>query len=124
MEGKRQHASLSTVKAGAFKPAEAGAVIGERRSRKRRASSQLKLTFLGVEHEAMNWSADGVMLNDRHPDVPVGTKVEGVITVAGLNGRYRFAGEIVRRDKRAQEMGLRFINPSRALLEALARISE
>ena len=118
MDGKRTHASLASFKAGAE------AIVGERRARKRRVSSQLKLTFLGVEHAALNWSQDGVMLVDRHPDVPIGTKLDGILTVAGYDGRYRFSAELVRRDKRAQEVGLRFVNPSRALLDAMAKITE
>jgi hypothetical protein len=120
MEAKRPPNNVSPLKA-ATAP---DAVAGERRDNKRYASRQLKLTFMGAEHIALNWSESGVLLEDRHPETPVGSKIDGVITVAGYEGRFRFTAEIVRRDKRAQEMALRFVNPSRALIDAIRRLSE
>jgi len=120
MEAKRPQSNVSPLKA----PTAPDAVAAERREHPRRASRHLKLTFMGAEHVALNWSESGVLLEDRHPETPVGSKVEGVITVAGSEGRFRFTAEIVRRDKRTQEIALRFVNPSRALLDTIRRISE
>lgn len=120
MEAKRPQTNVSPLKtAGA-----PDALAAERRADKRHASRQLKLTFMGAEHMAINWSESGVLLEDRHPETPVGSKIDGVVTVAGYEGRFRFSAEIVRRDKRAQEMALRFINPSRALIDTIRRITE
>lgn len=120
MEAKRTPINVAALKTGNVPDA----LAGERRGRKRRATSQLKLTFMGVEHPALNWSETGVLLADRHADTPVGTRLEGVATVAGYEGRFRFAAEIVRRDKRTQEIALRFIEPSRALLDAIRRLTD
>ncbi len=119
MEAKRSQSNVS-----ALKTASTDALAGERRSQKRRVSGHIKLTFMGVEHTALNWSQDGVLLADRHPDLPEGTKIDGVLTVAGYDGRYRFSAELVRRDVRTKEVALRFIDPSKALLETIARINE
>jgi hypothetical protein len=120
MEAKRPPNNVSPLKA----TTAPDALAGERRERPRHVSRQLKLTFMGAEHIALNWSESGVLLEDRHPETPVGTRIDGVITVAGYDGRFRFTAEIVRRDKRAQEMALRFVNPSRALLDTIRRITE
>jgi len=120
MEAKRPSSNVSPLKA----PGTPEAIAAERREHKRHVSRQLKLTFMGAEHVALNWSESGVLLEDRHPETPVGSKIEGVITVAGYEGRFRFTAEIVRRDKRTQEMALRFVNPSRALLDTIRRTIE
>ncbi|HZT51373.1 MAG TPA: PilZ domain-containing protein [Stellaceae bacterium] len=120
MEAKRPQSNVSPLKP----PGTPDAVAAERRESPRHVSRQIKLTFMGAEHLALNWSESGVLLEDRHPETPVGSKVEGVITVAGYEGRFRFSAEIVRRDRRTQEMALRFVNPSRALLDAIRRLSE
>jgi hypothetical protein len=98
---------------------------GERRRSKRRPSQQLVLTFLGIDHVALNWSAGGVLVAEHHyPPLAIGTSVSGIATIRGIEGRFRFAGELVRRDVRVKELAFRFINPSRALLDAIAKISE
>lgn len=119
MEAKRSQSNVSTLKTASGDP-----VTVERRSQQRHASGHIKLTFMGVEHTALNWSRDGVLLADRHPTVGEGTRIEGVLTVAGFEGRYRFTAELVRRDARTKEIALRFIEPSRALLDAIARVTE
>jgi hypothetical protein len=97
---------------------------GERRAHRRHNSDQVRLTFLGADHVALNWSLSGVLVADRHPRVPVGARIEGVLTVGSFNGRFKFAAELVRRDTRARETAWRFINPSRALTDVLARLAD
>jgi len=96
----------------------------DRRAHPRHASGHVKLTFLGADHIAINWSQGGVLVADRHPRVPVGAQVEGILTVAGFDGRYKFQAELVRRDTRTRETAWRFVNPSQALLDALARLAD
>jgi hypothetical protein len=96
----------------------------ERRLHKRRTSDQVSLTFLGVDHTALNWSLGGVLVDDRHPNLPVGTKISGVLSIRGYAGRFQFSAELVRRDTRTKEVAFAFVRPSRAILEALGRISE
>lgn len=117
---RRAQDNVSPLKPGVEEPS----FTGERRARQRHNSHQVKLTFLGSDHVALNWSVDGVMVADRHPRVAVGTRIEGVLTVGSFDGRYKFAAELVRRDTRSREIGLRFINPSHALLEVLTRIAD
>ena len=97
---------------------------GERRRNKRYLSQQMVLTFLGVDHVALNWAPGGVLVDDRHPTLALGTAVSGIITIRGVEGRFRFGAELVRRDARSKELAFRFVNPSRALLDALVRITE
>ncbi len=99
--------------------------MDEKRRHKRSASPQVTLTFLGIDHVAVNWSLGGVLVEDpRHLDLAIGTKVEGVATVRGYEGRIRFSAELVRRDKRTEEIAFRFLEPSRALLDALSRVAD
>jgi len=107
-----------------LKTAVPGPSQGERRNNKRFVSQQVKLTFLGVEHVAINWSQGGVLVEDRHPHLAVGTSVSGIVAVRGVEGRFRFSAEFVRRDARTKELAFRFVNPSRALLDVLDRITE
>ena len=97
---------------------------GERRSSKRFLSQQIKLTFLGFEHVAVNWSLGGVLVEDRHPRLAIGTDISGVVTVRGVEGRFRFAATLVRRDAKSKELAFQFVNPSPALLGVLSRINE
>lgn len=97
---------------------------GERRRNRRYLSQQVTLTFLGTDHVAMNWSLGGVLVADRHPTLALGTSVSGILTVKGIEGRFRFAAELVRRDARAKELAFRFVNPSHALIDALTRVTE
>jgi hypothetical protein len=96
----------------------------ERRSNKRFHSQQIKLTFLGFEHVAINWSLGGVLVEDRHPRLAIGTDISGVMTVRGAEGRFRFSATLVRRDAKTKELAFQFINPSPSLLDVLSRINE
>jgi hypothetical protein len=100
------------------------AAAGERRAHKRFVSRQIKLVFLGAEHVALNWSLDGVLLDDTHPGLAIGTTVSGIMSVRGSEGRFRFSAELMRRDARTKEVAFRFLNPSRALQDVLTRITE
>jgi hypothetical protein len=106
-----------------FNPAAPNA-IGERRGSRRFSSRQIKLTFLGIDHVALNWSASGVLIDDCHPTLALGTTVSGIVAVRGSEGRFRFSAELVRRDPRTKEIAFRFLNPSKALQDVLARITE
>ena len=117
---RRAQDNVSPLKPGVEEPLFAG----ERRARPRHTSHQVKLTFLGADHIALNWSQDGVLVSDRHPRVPVGARIEGVLTVGSFDGRYKFAAELVRRDARSHEAAWRFIKPSHALIEVLTRITD
>jgi len=98
--------------------------LKERRGHKRRDSLRMKLTFLGAEHDATNWSLGGFLVKDTHPDTPIGTTADGFLSIVGLPGRFAIRIELVRRDKRAREIAFRFIDPSQALTDALKRLAE
>ena len=98
--------------------------IGEKRLHKRHVSQRLTLTFLGADHEPVSWSLGGFLVADRHPHTAIGTIAAGFLNVRGHNGRFQICVELVRRDKRTREIAFRFIDPSRALLDALAQIAE
>lgn len=97
---------------------------GERRRDYRNVSHELKVTFLGGDYTAINWSRSGFLVIDRIPHIPVGTQVDGLLKVPGCEGRYRFSAELSRRDGRAFEIAFRFIDPSSAMADALARTAE
>ena len=120
MEAHRSQGNISALKIAVPEPSPAG----EKRSNKRFVSQQIKLTFLGVEHLAVNWSLGGVLVDDRHPHLALGAAVSGIMVVRGSEGRFRFAAELVRRDERTKELAFRFVNPSRALIDVLHRITE
>ena len=82
----------------------------------------MKLTFLGAEHEPINWSLGGFLIADCHPHTPIRTITEGFLDIFGQPGRFAICVELVRRDKRTKEIAFRFIQPSAALLNALSRI--
>ena len=71
-----------------------------------------------------NWSVGGVLIDDVHPTLALGTTVSGILSVRGSEGRFRFSAELVRRDARTKEIAFRFLNPSRALQDVLTRITE
>jgi hypothetical protein len=119
MQGQRSSPNVSPLKAAVPGPSQ-----GERRTNKRFISQQIKLTFLGVEHIAINWSPGGVLVEDRHPHLALGADISGIMIVRGIEGRFRFSAEFVRRDARTKELAFRFVNPSRALLEVLTRVTE
>jgi hypothetical protein len=106
-----------------------GAVPGpvrlkDRRRHKRRTSLAMKVTFLGADHDAINWSIGGFVVKDTHPEAPIGTAAAGFISIVGISGRFAVRIELVRRDKRARELGFRFVEPSQALVTALTRLAE
>ena len=119
MDASRPKTNVSPLK-----PAGSPLSAGERRAHKRFVSGQIKLVFLGAEHSALNWSLDGVLLDDKHPSLAIGTTVSGVMTVRGSEGRFRFSAELMRRDARTKEVAFRFLNPSQALQDVLTRITE
>jgi hypothetical protein len=96
----------------------------ERRSDRRNGSHELKVTFLGGDYTAINWSRTGFLAIDRIPHIPVGTVIEGFLKVPGCDGRYRFTAELSRRDQRAFEIAFRFLDPSSAMLGALTRTTD
>jgi hypothetical protein len=119
MKAQRSPENISPFLAAVPEPSQ-----GEKRANKRYVSQQLKLTFLGIDHVAINWSLGGVLVDDRHPRLALGTAVSGIMTVRGTEGRFRFSAELVRRDERTKELAFRFVNPSNALLDVLAKITE
>jgi hypothetical protein len=82
------------------------------------------VTFLGAEHEPVNWSLGGFLISDCHPHTPIGTTTAGFLDIFGVPGRFAIRLELVRRDKRTREIAFRFVDPSPAMLEALARVAE
>ena len=118
MEARRSPGNVSLLKTDVPGPSEPG----EKRNKKRFGSQQIKLTFLGVDHVAINWSLGGILVEDRHPHLAIGTGVSGIMTARGIDGHFRFSAEFVRRDARTKELAFRFINPSKALLDVLMRI--
>ncbi len=98
--------------------------LKNRRRHKRRRSLGMRLTFLGADHQAFNWSVGGFLVKDAHPEVPIGTVTEGFLTMVGSPGRFAVHIELVRRDKREREAAWRFIDPSQALVNALMRLAE
>ena len=96
----------------------------ERRRHKRHESSIMRLTFLGGDHDAINWSVGGVLVKDTHPEAPLGTMAAGFLSIVGIPGRFAIRMELVRRDKRAREIAFRFLEPSQSLVEAIMRLAE
>lgn len=93
----------------------------DRRQYRRSHSDFLRLTFLGVEHVAADWSEGGALVSDRHPNLEVGTTVAGIATIGPASHRFRFSAEVVRRE--AQHIAIRFVNISPALQRALTTAS-
>ena len=98
--------------------------VKERRLQKRHTRPRFKVTFLGAEHEPVNWSLGGFLIADSHPHTPIGTTSDGFLDIYGHPGRFAIRLELVRRDKRSREIAFRFIDPSRAMLDALTRVAE
>lgn len=98
--------------------------LKERRLHKRRDSLRMKLTFLGADHDATNWSLGGFLVKDSHPETPIGATGAGFLNIPGIPGRFAIRIELVRRDKRAREIAFRFVDPSQALVDALTRLAE
>ncbi len=97
--------------------------LKERRRHKRRDALRMKLTFLGADHDAVNWSLGGFLVKDRHPETPLGTATAGFLSIVGFPGRFAVRIELVRRDKRSREIAFRFVDPSEALVDALTRLA-
>ena len=98
------------------------AIGPERRQHRRSRSDFLRLTFLGVEHVAVNWSEGGALVLDRHPDLEVGASVVGIATIGPASHRFRFSAEVIRRE--ARHIAIRFVCVSPALQRALSITSE
>ena len=98
--------------------------VKDRRRHKRHASLKMKLTFLGADHDAVNWSVGGVLVKDMHPHAPIGTVALGFLSIIGAPGRFAVRLELVRRDKRMREIAFRFVDPSQALTSTLTRLAE
>ena len=98
--------------------------LKERRRHKRYESLKMRLTFLGGDQDAVNWSLGGVLVKDTHPEAPIGTMASGFLSIVGIPGRFAVRIELVRRDKRMREIAFRFVDPSQALTEALTRLAE
>jgi hypothetical protein len=93
--------------------------LSEKRLHKRYVSEQFTLTFLGADHTPINWSLGGFLVADRHPHTAIGTVTSGFLSIRAYSWRLRFSAELVRRDEPTRETAFRFINPSRALVDAL-----
>jgi len=98
------------------------APANNKRRHRRFRSDFLRLTFLGVEHVAINWSEGGALLSDRLPGLAVGATVIGLATIGPASHRFRFAAEVIRREP--QHIAIRFVNLSPALQQALSGNSE
>jgi len=122
--GKHQTAVVEDTVELLHTPIPAPTRLKDRRGHKRRTALQMKLTFLGADHDAVNWSVGGFLVKDTHPETPIGTAAAGFLSIVGTPGRFAVRIELVRRDKRAREIGFRFVEPSQALVAALARLTE
>ena len=122
--GKHQTALAQDTDEPLHTPVPGPQRLKDRRRHKRRSSLKMKLTFLGADQEAINWSVGGFLVKDAHPETPVGTAAAGFLTIVGAQGRFAVRIELVRRDKRGRELAWRFVDPSQALMAALTRLSE
>jgi hypothetical protein len=84
----------------------------EQRGHRRSRSEQLRLTFLGADHIPLNWSESGALLEDRHPEVEVGTVLPGILIIGANSLRFRFSAEVVRRDPHMKQIAIQFVDPS------------
>jgi len=78
------------------------------------------VTFLGADHVPLNWSEGGVLIEDRHPEVEVGTIINGILVIGANSLRFRFSAEVIRRDKATRQIAIEFVDPSSSLRHALA----
>jgi hypothetical protein len=101
-------------------PQFAGTRNSERRLFERYLSQRITVTFLGADHEPISWSAAGFLTADTHPHSQVASEAEGFLSIRGRSGRYPMRIELIRRDPRTAEIAFRFVDPSPALLAALA----
>jgi len=96
----------------------------ERRAQPRIVSDDITLTFLGVHHPAVNWSKIGFLVVDSQPNLPIGAKVTGFVSIRGQEGRFQFIAQLIRRDVPARQAAFCFEKPSFQLHEALSRAAE
>jgi hypothetical protein len=78
----------------------------------------------GRDFPALRWSLEGFLADDRIPTIPVGTIVEGILTIKTAPGIYRFTAQLNQRDDAGSTVIFAFIEPSKALLAALERAAE
>jgi len=91
--------------------AQASATV-ERRAHRRSRSEQIRIVFLGADHIPLNWSEGGALLEDRHPDIEVGTVLPGVLIIGTNSLRFRFSAEVIRRDPQVKQIAIQFVAPS------------
>ena len=96
----------------------------ERRAQPRVVSDDITLTFLGAHHPAVNWSKIGFLVADSNPNLPIGTKVTGFVSVRGQESRFRFTAQLLRRDVPAGQAAFCFEKLSSALQDALSGAAE
>lgn len=96
----------------------------ERRTQPRIASDDIALTFLGAHHPAINWSKIGFLVADSQPNLPIGSKVTGFVSIHGNEGLFRFTAELIRRDVPAGQAAFCFERLSSQLQDALSRVAE
>ena len=89
----------------------------EKRVYRRFYTDVLRLSFLGGEYAASNWSEGGALIEYNHPGLLVGARIAGVARLGRAPHHFPFRAQVVRRD--AQHIGVRFLNISPALLRAL-----
>lgn len=96
----------------------------EKRAQPRIASDAITLTFLGVHHPAINWSKIGFLVADSQPNLPIGSKVTGFVSIHGQESRFQFTAELIRRDVHAGQVAFCFEKLSSPLQVALSRAAE
>jgi hypothetical protein len=62
----------------------------------------------------------GALIEDRHPEVEVGTIITGILLSGPNSVRFRFSAEVVRRDTAAKQIAIEFVDLSASLRRALA----
>lgn len=96
----------------------------ERRAQPRVVSDEVTLTFFGAHHPAVNWSKIGFLVADSHPNLPIGAKVSGLVSIRGHGGFFRFTAQLLRRDLPAGQAAFCFEKLSSPLQDALSSVAE
>lgn len=96
----------------------------ERRAQPRAVSDDVTLTFLGVHHPAVNWSKIGFLVADSQPNLPIGAKVSGFVSIRGHGDQFRFTAHLIRRDAPAGQAAFCFEQLSSPLQDALSSAAE
>jgi len=96
----------------------------ERRTQPRVVSDEITLTFLGAHHPAINWSKIGFLVADSQPNLPIGAKVTGLVSIRGHGGLFRFTAQLIRRDVPAGQAAFCFEKLSSPLQDALSSAAE